>query len=92
MIPIVTVLLIVLNLIPGQVSVTGRRLILFRSPAMNGVRFVAIGMGLALLISSRWADHPDWYQYTVIGLLLLCAARKSAKASTVSSGPIQNTK
>lgn len=67
--------LVLANLLCGEFSVTGRRLELSRHPFMLRLRWLGIGLVLALVFSGyRW-EMTGWVGWAAVAILLISSVR-----------------
>jgi hypothetical protein len=69
------IILILINLVPIQFSLTGRKLILMQHPWIVRLRFLGIGMALAQIAIAANAPRNPWMWWVTAALLVLTAAR-----------------
>jgi hypothetical protein len=76
------------NLLFGEFSMTGRRLELSQHPLVLRLRWLSIGMVLALVLSGYKWEKTGWVGWATVAILLFSSARHFAPTSarkTVSS-------
>ncbi len=69
------------NLLFGEFSITGRRLGLSQHPLILRLRWLGIGMALALVFSGYGWEKTGWVGWTTVGILLFSSARHFAPSS-----------
>jgi len=79
------------NLLFGDFSVAGRRLELSRHPIMLRLRWLGIGMALALVFSGyRW-EQTGWLGWAAVAILFLSSARHSTSMPARKTGSTDDT-
>ena len=69
------VILILINLIPSQLSFTGRKLLLMQHAWIVRLRFLGIGMAFVLMAARPSVSSNSWLWWLTFSMLLLTAAR-----------------
>ena len=82
----IALFLVLANLLCGEFSVTGRRLALSQHPFILRLRWLGIGMVLALFISGyRW-EETSWAGWVAVGILLISSVRHFASTPDRQAG------